>query len=112
MEKLNRGDKIYLDFEKTKESAVNTFLDCRDGIVRVAEYEDESGYGSLVRLFICEDAKHETVSIIRQTWGLGEWTEECLSFDSDSFQYLKSMINYREISGAKYTVVRNYNESE
>ena len=34
MENLNRGDKIYLDDKaKTKESTINNYLSCRDGIV-------------------------------------------------------------------------------
>ena len=109
MEKLNRGDKIYLDENKEKESLVNQYLDCRDGIVELYEYNDSSGYGSKTRLFICEDTKHESVSIIRQTWSnfINEWIEEEMWFDSDSFVFLKALIiGHEEAPGGKYSLVR------
>lgn len=111
MEKLKRGDKIYLDKNQEKESAVNTFLDCRDGIVEVYEYNDSSGYGSKTRLFYCQDTKHESAAIIRQVYidFNKEWVEETMFFDSDSFELLKAIINGDEnhIYG-KYTLVRDY----
>ena len=113
MEKLNRGDKIYLDTEKTKESYVNDCLACRDGIIEVFEYKDESGYGSKTRLFLCENTKHESISIVRQTWSNfnNQWNEEFLSFDSDSFAFLKALINGKEEElGGKYSKVRDYSE--
>jgi hypothetical protein len=111
MEKLNRGDKIYLDEKQEKESAVNSYLDCRDGIVKVYEYRDESGYGSKTRLFYCRNTKHESVSIIRQKYidFNKEWVEETMSFDSDSFEFLKAIINGKEnVLGGKYLLVRDY----
>ena len=111
MEKLNRGDKIYLDKEQKKESAVNTFLSCRDGIVKCYEYNDTSGYGSKTRLFLCENTKHEVISIVRQTWNdfAKEWIEEEMTFDTDSFVFLKALINNkREELGGKYSLVRDY----
>ncbi len=111
MKKLNRGDKIYLDTEKTKESSVNTYLGCRDGIVEVYEYIDTSGYGSKTRLFLCRNTKHECTSIIRQTWNIivNQWLEEEMSFDSDSFEYLEAIINGRkDESGGTYTLIRDY----
>lgn len=111
MEKLKRGDKIYLDKANTKESAINPYLDCRDGIVEVYEYCDCSGYGSKVRLFLCNNTKHESTSIIRQTWNsiVNEWFEEQMIFDSDSFVLLKALITGKkdEFSG-KYFLVRDY----
>ena len=111
MEKLNRGDKIYLDKEETQESDVNGFLDCRDGIVQVYEYNDESGYGAKVRLFLCQNAKHEVVAIVRQTWddSENEWIERSMFFDSDSFVFLKALINGDNEKG-KYSLIRNYGE--
>lgn len=109
--KLNRFDKIYLDTGLTKESGVNTYLDCRDGIVQMYEYRDCSGYGSRTRLFICRNTKHETISIIRQTWNdIGnEWIEEEMSFDSDSFDFLKAIISGKEDQiGGTYSLVRDY----
>jgi hypothetical protein len=111
MEKLNRGDKIYLDKEKTRESAVNHFLKCRDGIIKVYEYRDESGYGSKTRLFLCEDTKHEAISIIRQVYVdyKDEWIEESVDFDSDSYIFLRALINGNENEiGGKYYLVRYY----
>ena len=95
MEKLNRCDKIYLDKDETKESCVNFYLSVRDGVVEVVEYNDESGYGSKVRLFLCFDMKHETMSLVRQTWNslIKEWVEEDMCFDLDSFRYLKALID-------------------
>ena len=111
MEKLNSGDKIYLDEKKEKESFVNTYLDCRDGVVEVYEYNDESGYGLKTRLFLCENHKHESKSIVRQTWNSIDkiWREEEMVFDSDSFQFLKAIINGKEDqSGGKYSLIRDY----
>jgi hypothetical protein len=111
MEKLKRGDKIYLDKNQVEESSVNRFLACRDGIVEVYEYRDESGYGSKTRLFYCEDTKHESVSIIRQIYICFEerWVEENMSFDSDSFKFLEAIINgEKDEFGGKYSLVRDY----
>lgn len=111
MEKLNRGDKIFLDSENKKESFVNDYLECRDGIVKVYEYRDDSGYGSKTRLFLCENTKHESVSIIRQIWvqSKKEWFEQYMVFDSDSFVFMKALINNKidEFCGT-YTLVRDY----
>lgn len=110
MKKLNRGDKIYLDDEKTRESGINTYLDCRDGIVEAFEYNDASGYGSKTRLFLCRNLKHESVSIIRQTWSAAskEWIEEEMSFDADSFVFLAALVNgKKEKRGGKYSLVRD-----
>ena len=112
MEKLNREDKVYLDDKaKSKESAINAYLSCRDGIVEVFEYNDMSGYGSKTRLFLCENTKHEVISIVRQTWNdfSKEWIEEEMTFDTDSFIFLKALINNKkeELSG-KYSLVRDY----
>lgn len=111
MEQLKRGDKIYLDENKMQESSVNTFLACRDGIVEVYEYRDESGYGSKTRLFLCEDTKHESISVIRQVYIEFEkkWVEQDMDFDSDSFEFLKAIINGKKnVLGGKYTLVRDY----
>lgn len=112
MEKLNRGNKIYLDGrEKTKESVVNDYLSCRDGIVEVIEYRDTSGYGSKTRLFLCEDTKHEVTSIVRHTWNdlTKGWIEQEMTFDTDSFILLKALINSKkEELGEKYSLVRDY----
>ena len=113
MEKLKRGDKIYLDSNNTKESLVNTYLDCRDGIVEVYEYCDTSGYGSKTRLFLCKNTKSESVSIIRQIWinSDNEWVEERMHFDKDSFEFLEAIIEGKtDAEGGKYTMVRDYSE--
>ncbi len=111
MDKLNRGDKIYLDKQNEKESAINTYLDCRDGTVEVYEYRDGSGYGHKTRLFLCEDKKHETVSIIRQVHNdiIGEWIEEEMAFDADSLLFLKAILNGKKDEiGGTYSLVRDY----
>lgn len=110
MKQLKRGDKIFLDLNETKESSINHYLECRDGIIEMYEYNDLSGYGSKTRLFLCENLKHETISIIRQIWSesANEWIEEQMSFDSDSFKFLKALINnQKELSGVKYYLVRD-----
>ena len=111
MEKLNRGDKIYLDKNQEKESAVNRYLECRDGIVKCYEYNDTSGYGSKTRLFLCENYKHECMSIVRQVWidSNKEWIEEEMSFDSDSFKFLEAILNGKKDElGGKYSLIRDY----
>lgn len=111
MEKLNRGDKIYLDTDKIKESEINYFLDCRDGLVEVYEYNDCSGYGAKSRMFLCRNNKHESVALIRQTYNILNkgWTEESMHFDSDSFEFVVALINSKtdEFPG-KYSLVRDY----
>ena len=111
MEKLNRGDKIFLDSENKKESFVNDYLECRDGIVEVYEYTDQSGYGSRTRLFLCKNTKHESVSIIRQIWSdyNKEWLEKYMVFDTDSFSFLEALVNGKkdEYCGT-YSLVRDY----
>ena len=112
MEKLNRGDKIYLDDKaKIKESTINNYLSCRDGVVEAYEYRDDSGYGSETRLFLCANTKHEVLSIVRQTWSdlTKEWIEEEMIFDADSFIFLKALINNKKKElGGKYSLVRDY----
>lgn len=115
MQKVNRGDKLYLDSAKTEESAINTYLDARDGIVEVYEYIDDSGYGETTRLFLCQDTKHESVNIIRQRWNSfsKKWIEEYMCFDSDSFTFLKALITGKtDEFGGQYSVVRDYNEEK
>lgn len=113
MRKLNRGDKIYLDKENTIPSMVNSYTNCRDGIIHCYEYNDASGYGNKVRLFLCENTKHESMSIIRQAYLMKDnWDEEVLTFDSDSFVFLKALISYNEEAlGGIFTVVRDYSNN-
>lgn len=111
MEKLERGDKIYLDENNIKGSLVNSYLDCRDGYIEVCEYNDMSGYGSKVRLFLCRNTKHESISVVRQTWGVftKEWIEEEMTFDSDSFEFLEDLISgERKSLGGVFSLVRDY----
>ncbi len=110
MKKLNRNDKIYLDDNNIKESFVNEYLSCRDGIVEVCEYRSDSGYGSKTRLFLCRNTKHESVSIIRQTYIEYKkmWIEEVVSFDSDSFKFLEVLITGKSKDIHEYTLVRDY----
>ena len=114
MEKLNFRDKIYLDKAQKKQSEVNVFLKCRDGIIELYEYYDECGYGSKTRLFLCEDTKHESMAIIRQTYSeySNEWLEQVMYFDTDSFAYLKALINGKKDElGGEYFLIRDYTES-
>jgi hypothetical protein len=109
---MNRGDKLYLNGNRTKESAVNPYLDCRDGIVEMLEYTDDSGYGSPTKLFLCQNSKHEQTCIVRQTFSnlSGEWMEEAMRFDSDSFAFLRALLNGdKNVGGGKYTLLRDYN---
>ncbi len=111
MIQLQRGDKIYLDLNNTDESLVNTYLDCRDGIVECYEYRDCSGYGTKTRLFLCRNTKHESVSIIRQSWSDSgkRWVEDSMDFDSDSFEFMEALINgKKDEGGGTYTLVRDY----
>lgn len=124
MEKLGRFDRLYIGINNDIESEVNTFLKCRDGSVDCYEYSEESGYGAEQRLFLCENSKHESIAIIRQTKLEGKGTdgntkyywsedEEVMYFDSDSFGYLKGLILGNEnIIGGVFTEVRNYNNEK
>jgi len=111
MEELKRGDKIYLDENNTKESSINEYLECRNGIVEVFEYRDDFGYGLKTRLFVCENTKQEVISIIRQTWSdiTKEWNEENMSFDTNSIIFLRALLNHKTGNqlGGKYSLVRD-----
>jgi hypothetical protein len=51
------------------------------------------------------------VSIVRQTWNeiKGEWIEEEMTFDADSFVFLKALVNGEKVAlGGKYFLVRDY----
>ena len=81
-----RGDKIYLDKNKTLESRVNDFLSCRDGIVEMYEYYDCEGYSSKTRLYKCQNTKHEIYTIVRQyEKSNGDWGEEYMDFGISDF---------------------------
>lgn len=110
MEKLKRGDRIYLDNKTLRTSKVNSYLNCVGAVVEVYEYNDCSGHGDAVRLFLCTSTKHEVVSIIRQTFDTSNkyWEEEEIAFDSDSLVFLKALLNqkHNELGGI-YTSVRD-----
>jgi hypothetical protein len=111
MKKLNRGDKIYLDENNEKESMVNAYLECRDGVVECYEYNDEGGYGLKTRLFYCRNEKHETASIIKQVYSQFDkvWTENSLHFDSCSMEVLVALLNGDKThTGGTYSLVRDY----
>jgi hypothetical protein len=111
MKKLNRGDKIYLDADNTKESEVNTYLECRDGVVECYEYYDEGGYGLKTRLFYCRNSKSETCAIIKQVYSdLSKvWMEESLTFDTYSFDLLVALVNGNKTHfNGTYSLVRDY----
>ena len=91
------------------ESEVNPFLDCRDGIVECYEYTDCSGRGSKVKLFLCENTKHESVAIIRQYKTLnGDLQEESMYYESDDFKFLSALIKGDIYEFGEYTLVRDY----
>lgn len=102
---MKRGDTLYED----KESAVDAYLDCRDGIVNCVEYTDGSGYGSKTKLYLCENTNHESISIIRESAGI----EETLNFDTDSFKFLLALLQGRtDELGGKFTTLRDYNSKK
>lgn len=108
---LKRGDKIFLDKEETVQSMVNQYLACRDGVVECYSYRDMSGYGSKTKLYLCQNTKHEHVSIIRQTLNQldGKWYEEDMMFDSDSFAFLEALLKGKKDElGGKFEVLRDY----
>lgn len=83
-------DKIYL--HDGSESAVNNYLTCRDGIVRRASYFSDAGYGVKTEIYLCENTKHESISIVRLTNIDGSLYEDVLNFYSDDFEFLKILI--------------------
>lgn len=114
IETLKRGDKIYLDKEEKEESEVNHYLECRDGIVEVYEYREPGPFGNDVRLFLCEDSKHEHISIVRQTYDSERerWREDSMSFDTDSFKYLVGLITgNQKVDYGKHTLIRDYSDN-
>ena len=112
MKELKRGDKIYLDEDQKIESSVNSFLGCRDGVVELFEYTDCSGYGSPIRLFYCQNTKHEAEAIVRQTYSdiKKVWLEESMFFGSDDIEFLKAiLIGKQDVLGGTYSLIRDYN---
>lgn len=83
------------------ESKINHYLDCRDGIVSVVKFRTDSGYGSPVEAYLCEDTKYEVVSLVVRG-GKHEYT---MDFDTDSWKYIEELIN------GKGEVVRSYMEN-
>lgn len=104
-----RGHKIYLDRDNKIESDVNQYLNCRDGVVEMIEYRDDSGYGSWTKLYLCRDIKHESVCLIRQVECNGLYSEESLYFDSDSFEQLQYLLgNGKRPHMAEIKLLRDY----
>ena len=101
--------KIYLDKDRTVESAVNKYLECRDGIVEMYTYSSDSGHGPTTRLYYCQNTKHAQCSIIRQIRTPDLWVEEEMSFDTDSFKFLEALIRGKtDAFGGGYTKIRDY----
>jgi hypothetical protein len=89
-----RGElKIYLDKEQTKESVINHYSNCRDGVIERVEYRDCSGYGTSTELYLCSNTKHEVISIVRHIKTDDEIYEDEMTFDSDSFKYLEKLLS-------------------
>lgn len=110
--KYERGHKMYLDKDQTIESEANHYFDCRDGFIKSVEYVDHGGnnpYG-WTRLMLCINSKHEHLAIIRQTKSMdGNLKEEVLDFDSDSYEFLKALINGKtDVLGGKFEILRDY----
>jgi len=90
--------QVHLYNEDGSESKINHYLDCRDGIVSVVKFRTDSGYGSPVEAYLCENTKHEEVSLIIRD---GKY-ESSIDFDTDSWKYIEDLIN------GKGEVVRSY----
>ena len=108
--KLGKGQKIYLDKANTVESELNYMLERRGETIEVYEYRDTSGYGSITRLFLCRNHKYEGVTIVRQVYinHKKEWIEESMGFDSDSFEYLEALLNGKtDAIGGEYTLLKD-----
>ena len=107
--KYERWHKLYNDKAETKESVANPYFDCRDGVVKQIEYNDESGYGMRTQLLLCSDNKHETNALIRRVYSNGSWQEEAMYFDSDSFEYLEALIKgENKPYGGQIELLRTY----
>lgn len=97
-------NKIYL--HDGTESAVNSYLTCRDGLVYKKEYYSDGGYGNRTVLFTCFNTKHESVSIIRQTYIRGEIHEDVMDFYSDDYEFLVELVK------GQGEVVRDYSSTD
>lgn len=114
MDKMYRGDKLYLDKEQKKESCINRYLECRDGIINVFEYETICYQKE--RLFYCEDSKHDSICIVRHTYSdtEKEWIEECIDFSSDDFKFLKALVTGEpsQYNCEPYFTIRDFTEND
>lgn len=98
---MKRGDKLYED----RDFVVDLYLDCRDGIVKCVEYNDMSGYGSKIKLYLCENIKYEVISLIREVNGI----EEVMDFDLDFFKFFLVLFNNKiDELGSKFIILRDY----
>jgi len=87
---IKRG-QIKFKLADETESDLNTYINCRDGVIKKVSYRDCSGYGIQTDAFYCIDTKHESVSLIVQKHIDGKIYEESLHFDSDSYSEFKKL---------------------
>jgi hypothetical protein len=100
---------IYLDSEHRKESEVNPFLTCRDGVVEMIEFTNCSGYGAKCRLFRCSNTKHEVEALILQEYiSHDNWLETVINLDSDSFKYLDILLGVKKDKNNEVILYRDY----
>lgn len=83
-------DKIYL--HNGSESLLNTYLTCRDGVISKVSYTSDAGYGGETEIYLCENTKHESISIVKLTNINGSLYEDVLNFYSDDFEFFKTLI--------------------
>lgn len=107
--KRNEG-LIFLDKENTIPSYVNQYLTCRDGIVNMIEFNEDSGYGVKCRFFRCSNTKYESECIVLQKELSGIWKEEIISIDFDSFKYLEILLGIKKDIDNKIIIYRDYNK--
>lgn len=92
---IQRGE-VKIMLHDGSESALNTFIECRDGIIYKRSYRDCSGYGSPTDAYYCRDTKHESVALIIHT--RSEYDKEkkiyekCMFFDSDSWEEIQKLL--------------------
>lgn len=93
---IQRGE-VKIILHDGSESALNLYINCRDGIIYKRTYRQDSGYGSKVDAYFCEDTKHESVALILHHYEYmnesnGKIREESMHFDSDSWREIEKLL--------------------
>lgn len=101
-----RSDVVYLD-KDTIAHELQSYMDCRDGVVLEYGFYDDSGYGTEHKAYYCTNSKSESSSLIIYHRTDKKWMlMHNICFDNDSWDIIKDLLN-----SDCTKVIRNYNHA-